>query len=39
MVLDEGLIAASIVGNAFRGAPAVKNQSEAVVELGLNTML
>ena len=39
VALNEGLIAASLVGNAFRGETAVQNRSEAVVELGLNTML
>ena len=39
LVLEEGLISASIVGNAFRSAASIKDQSGAAVELGLNTML
>ena len=38
VVLENGLVAASIVGNTFRGAPGVMNRSTAEVQLGLNTI-
>jgi hypothetical protein len=38
VVLKSGLVAASIVGNCFRGAPGVTNRSTAEVQLGFNTI-
>ena len=38
VVLESGLVAASIVGNCFRGAPGVTNRSMAEVQLGFNTI-
>jgi hypothetical protein len=36
VILENGLVAASIVGNCFRSSPAVTNHSRAQVEMGLN---
>jgi hypothetical protein len=39
VVLKKGLIAASVVGNTFRGESGITDESGAAVALGLNTMV
>jgi len=38
VVLEDGLVAASVVGNCFRGAPGVVDRSTAEVQAGFNTV-
>ena len=38
VILEDGLIAASITGNCFRDTSGVTNRSTAQVELGFNTI-